>query len=297
METLPVIQAALQGCAANVGPLIGVDLELGEVATETTSSIPEGELAVQPLAARVDEEDYGAVTLSVPIKELATLGRRMVGDDEPDKERSLSEDDLDACGELLNLMGGAVDEAFREGLSKTLHLKPLTWWRTGSSESEAFAEGEHVVGVTTVNVPGGTAVHLTLRFPSQLIERVEGAESSVVRGQVLLAGLSEELVNSLKPVLEAARINVDTTDPEAEEALLKYREAEVILLSGDREGSLEILRRLRKSNSTWQIPSILCLKQPTREGVIRAMECGATHVLKVPPSEIDLLRILRMAQH
>ncbi|MEE9280712.1 MAG: hypothetical protein V3V67_11105 [Myxococcota bacterium] len=291
-DATPVIEATLQGCATNVGPQIGVELEVGEIASETSQAIPEGELAVLPLDAQLDEESCGTFTLSAPIIELATLGRRMIGDEEPDKERELSAEDLDACGEVLKLMGGAIGCVFSERFDGDLRLEVREWWRTSEPGDAAFAEGPHVLATTTISVPGGTAVPLTLRFPADIAERDAGVSSSV-QGHVLLAGLPEGLSGAIVPILEAARISLETADPDVEEDAGKYADAGVILLSSDRDGSLDLLRRLRKANATWRTPLIFCLHEPTHDTVIRAVECGACHVLKVPISEPDLLHVLR----
>jgi CheY-like chemotaxis protein len=269
-----------------------VELEVGEISAESSASIPEGELAVLPLSARMDEDDYGIATLSVPIAELATLGRRMAGEDQPDKERELSAEDLEACGKLLNLMGGAIDESFREGFGGDLRMEPLAWWRTSDPGEETFAEGEHMLGTTTVDVPDGTPVRLTLRFPEQLFKQASGAGVAVA-GPVLLVGLADELSAELEPILKAAKISVEIVDPETEGSAQKYDDASVIMLSDDRDDGLELLRSLRCSNSTWKTPLIYCLSQPTHDSVVGVMEHGASHLLKVPISEPDLLRILR----
>ncbi len=44
------------------------------------------------------------------------------------------------------------------------------------------------------------------------------------------------------------------------------------------------------------MPTVLCLKEPTRASVLQALDCGASHVLVVPCNEIDLLKVLRAAQ-
>ncbi len=295
-EATPVIQATLKGCAANVGPQIGVELEVGEIDTETSSTLPEGVLAVLPLSVEIGEDSLGFITLSAPIEEIVVLARRMLGDDEPDKERDLSSEDLEACGEVLNLMAGAADQSFREEFGEELRLEPRDWWCTNDPGEDAFAEGEHLSGVTTISVPGGPGVHLTLRFPIGIVDRAAAAQTAIVHGCVLLAGLGDGLRNEIVPILEAAKINVETVDRDAEDAAVQYARADVIVLSSDREGGLDLLRSLRKSDATWKTPSVFCLSDPTHESVVRAVECGASHLLKVPISEPDLLRILASTQ-
>ncbi len=305
----PAILAALKSCAANVGPLIGVDLEIGEITTETSAAIPEGDLAVLPLSLRIDEDQLAALTLSVPIDQLATLGRRLAGDEEPDKERlatlgrrlagdeepdkerELSGEDLGACKEVLTVMGGAIADSFREELGG-LELEPGAWWSTEDPGDAVFPDGSHVCGKTTVDVPGGTAVELTLRLPHSVLEQTQGAQFAAARDEVLLAGLGTELVKTLQPILEAAGLNVALADPDAEDAAASYERTDVIVLSDDRDDALELLCRLRKAAPTWRTPLILCMSEPTRARVIRTMECGASHVLKLPTSEAELQKVL-----
>ena len=287
----PAILATLKSCAANVGPLIGVELEIGEITTETSAAIPEGDLAVLPLSLRIDEDQLAALTLSVPIDQLATLGRRLAGDEEPDKERELSGEDLGACKEVLTVMGGAIADSFREELGG-LELEPGAWWSTEDPGDAVFPDGSHVCGKTTVDVPSGTAVQLTLRLPHSVLEQTQGAQSAAARDEVLLAGLGTELVKTLQPILEAAGLNVALADPDVEDAAASYERTDVIVLSDDRDDALALLCRLRKADPTWRTPLILCMSEPTRARVIRTMECGASHVLKLPTSEAELQKVL-----
>ena len=295
-DVSPAIQATLKSCAANVGPLIGVELEIGEITTETSDATPEGELAVLPLSLRIDDDQLAALTLSVPIHALATLGRRMAGDEEPDKERELSAADLGACGEVLTVMGSAIAESFREELGG-LELEAGAWWSTSDPGDAAFPDGSHVCGTTTVDVPGGTAVELTLRLPPSILEQTQGAQSAASRAEVLLAGLGIELVETLQPILEAAGLNVALADPDDEEAAASYERTDVIVLSDARDDALALLTSLRKADSTWRTPLILCMSEPTRERVIRTMESGASHVVKLPTGKAELLRALETVRN
>ncbi len=292
----PAIRASLQSCAANVGPLVGVELEVGEITTETTDTIPEGELAVLPLSLRINDDKLATLTLSVPIDQLATLGRRLAGDEEPDKERELSGEDLGACKEVLTVMGSAIAESFREELGG-LELEAGAWWSTEDPGDAAFPVGSHVCGRTTVDVPGGTAVELTLRLPASVLEQTQGAESTAAKEEVLLAGIGTELVQTLQPILEAAGRTVALADPDAVEAAASYERTNVIVLSDDRDDALALLSSLRKADSTWRTPLILCMSEPTRERVIRFMESGASHVLKLPISKAELLRVLETVRN
>ena len=289
----PLLQAALEGCASQVGPMIQAELSIEAVSVQTTSELPEGALAVLPILVAPGTDSTVVATLSAPLRELATLGRRMVGDDDPDnKERELSSDDLDAIGEILNLMSGGIDAAIRAHVRPDLGGKPGRWWRTDDPGEESFSEGECLVGETTLSAPEGTPVNLLLRIPLALLDLAGSqgnAESSV--GRVLLLGLESEIQEVLRQTLTEAQGEVETVEPD-DPTLLEQCSAANCVLIGEASG-VELCRRLRVSNETWHVPTVLCLKEPTRESVLQALDCGASHVLLVPCSEIDLLRVLR----
>ena len=71
----------------------------------------------------------------------------------------------------------------------------------------------------------------------------------------------------------------------------------MIVLSDDRADALALLSSLRTADATWRTPVILCMSEATRERVIRAMECGASHVLKLPTSKAELQRVLETVRN
>ncbi len=289
-----VAQAIFQGCGANVGPLIALDLTAGEVSTETSADAPEGELGVLPVSCEIDDKEFGTLTLSSPLSELAGLGRRMLGEEEPDKEGELSEDDLDAIGEVLNLMSGAVDQVIRDQVNASVRSRPLPWWRTSDPGENSFSEGEHHIAIAVLDVPGGVGVNLTLRLPLQLLDKGGEAEATKSSGKILLLGLEEEIQNSIQSVLIAARMEVELRALDAGDLSQALKDVDRVFMTADDEAGFERCRELRMANDTWQLPAVLCMKEPTRETVIKAVESGASHVLAVPTDEMTLLRVLNV---
>ncbi len=292
----PLLQAAFEGCASQVGPMIQAELSIGAVCVQTSSELPGGDIAVIPILVESGTDSTMVATLSAPLCELATLGRRMVGDDDPDnKERALSSGDLDAIGEVLNLMSGGIDAAIRAHVRPDLGGKPGQWWRTDDPREQTFSEGEFLVGETTLSAPEGTPVNLLLRIPLALLD-LGGSEGNAQRslGRVLLLGLEGEIQAVLRQTLTEAQGEVETIEPD-DPRLLEQCSAASCVLIGEASG-LEVCRRIRASNETWQVPTVLCLKEPTRASVLQALDCGASHVLVVPCNEIDLLKVLRAAQ-
>lgn len=289
------IEATFKGCAENVGPLISLDLEVGEASCETTSDLPEGDLAVLPMSSMVDDEEFASLTLSSPIHELVSLGRRMLGDEEPDKERDLGEEDLDAVGEVLNLMSGAVDQSMRSHVNADVRTAPLPWWRSSDPGENAFGEGEQMVARTTVTVPGGGAISLVLRMPLTLLDTGASAEVSRRDGCVVLIGLDDETTTAIQKPLESARMEV-VSSPMEDGINDIVSGADLILIGGSDEESLALVRELRLHNETWSVPTILCAAEPTRETVIRALTLGAYHVYRLGGDDMTLLRTLNAAR-
>lgn len=295
-ESRPLAEAALKGCAANVGPLIGVDLEVGEVSIETSSEVPDGSLAVLPLSVEIDDQPFCSLTLWSPIDEVATLARRLLDDDTPDKTRPLGDDELDAVGEVLNLMSGAVDQSVRESVNPNFRSRPLTWWRTEDPGDNGFPEGEWIVASASIAIPSAGTVSVFFRISPKLFSSASETQSKRNLGSVLLLGLEQELLESLQGILSQAQLQVDVAEPATPELEELLGSSEAIFLSGDRNGGFDLLRQLRLDNRSWQVPSIFCLREPTKTSVLQAMDCGASHVMAVPTDEITVLRVLRSAK-
>jgi PleD family two-component response regulator len=113
---------------------------------------------------------------------------------------------------------------------------------------------------------------------------------------VLLLGLDGDLQQTLERVLGSAQIAVESRDTGNLEIATLQDSTETIFVSGDNDDALELCRKLRLHNATWELPAIVCLTEPTQVSVMHALECGASHVLGVPAEEIDVLRVLRLAQ-
>ena len=287
-----VAKSIFEGCGANLGPLIGVELESGPVQVETVSEPPEGDLAVLPISCETDDESLPLLQLASPLAEITMLARRMNSDEDPSKEEDLSLEDLEAVGEVFNLMSGAFDQVMREQVNATLRSRALPWWRTSEPGENEFGEGEFLLASGSLQVAGGSSMKLFLRFPAQLLAEGAQAQSSKGPKQALLLGLSEELRQSLRRTLESAGMKVEVTHPGAENVDDFYDRADTLFLSDEGDDALELCRLLRLADATWQSKMILCMSEPTRSRIVRAIESGASHVLRVPADEKTVLALL-----
>ncbi len=287
-----VAKAIFEGCGADLGPLIGVEIESGPVQVETVSEPPEGDLAVLPISCETDDKSLPLLQLASPLAEITMLARRMNNDEDPSKEADLSPEDLEAVGQVFNLMSGAFDKVMREQVNATLRSRALPWWRTSEPGENEFGEGEFLLASGSLQVAGGSSVNLFLRVPAQLLAESAQTQSSNGPKRALLLGLTEELQQSLRATLESAGLQVEVTDPGAEDVDEFYDRADTLILSDDGDDVIELCRLLRLADATWQSNMILCMSEPTRNRVVRAIESGASHVLRVPADEKTLLAVL-----
>ncbi len=144
-------------------------------------------------------------------------------------------------------------------------------------------------------MPGGVSVQLYLRVPPSLLEQT-GATSQRVQGRVLLLDVDEKLQESLGGALQSALMEVISATPDSKELQHEYEKADVIILSGEDETAFQLCRRLRLDNDSWHIPSIVCMKEPTREKVLAAVQAGASSVLRVPTEPTTLLDVMNAAR-
>lgn len=279
------------GCAANVGPMIGTELEVGDASA--AEGLPDEALAILPLGVTSGELEVAAVQLIGVQGELVSIGRRMLGDEEPDKARELSSDDFDAIGEVLNLMSAAVDQALRDGLGSGLHAKPLSWWRSDEPGENELPDSESLFGTASLSIPDGPAVRLWLVIPASLLELEATVEAETgAAGKIALIGLEESQQSVLKEILESARFEVVSADSLSPS---EGKEIELVFL-GTTEAALRSCRELRLGDLTWTLPLIACCEEPTQERVVALMHDGASHVLAMPTEELTLLRILEDAR-
>ena len=289
-------ESALKGCAANVGPLIGLDLELGEVQLDAAEALPEGNFALLPLVVELGERRLCELYLATPLDEIATLARRLLDQENPDKLREIGAEELDAIGEVLNLMSGGVDQAARQVAPPGVHARPLPWWRTEEPGSNTLPEGPLKLARAEIRIPSAGTVALWLHAPEALLDPAPQAKEARRQGRVVFLAMEPALREPLEKVLVDARVASSAHEPDEPEIGETLRQAEAIWISGDRNGALDICRRIRTENATWEVPQIVCMTQPTKESVLLAMACGASHVLAIPADSVDVLRVLRLAR-
>jgi CheY-like chemotaxis protein len=285
-------QAVFAGCGANLGPLIGVELGVGEPQLAAAEAPPEGVFGILPLDVELGTGGPARIEIASPLEDLIRLARRMLGNDDPDAKRELSDDDRQTVGEILGVMGGSVEQALREALPGT-RARALAWGRSDQTGEAAFGEGARCVARASLKVPGGEDVSLVLRFPADLLERSRSAPAARRSGHVLLLDLEAEAGEALARALAAAGIEVRSALPSEAE---HWRALAAVFVSGAGERGFELARQIRTSDASWQLPVLLCASKPTRALVVRALECGASHVLALPAAEPEVLRVLGLAR-
>jgi CheY-like chemotaxis protein len=289
----PIAEKALRGCATHVAPFIGMELVVADVAISTSPTVPEGKLALLPLAtARGDAQ----LTLGSPLDEIAMLARHMLSAPDPDKVRELSGEELDAVGEILNLMSGAVDQVLQEQLGPRGHVRPLRWWRSDDPGSNRLPEGEATQANASIQLPNGAKVGVWLRIPTRLTAAPEQVAPSVEGRRALLLGLDAALQAAFEAALGRLELAVELHEPGSEAFAEALEHTDLIVLSADTPEGIALCRSLRLDNASWRIPVVACLAEPTRSSVTACVDAGASHVLAVPADEAQIDRILQRAR-
>ncbi|MFQ5700177.1 MAG: hypothetical protein ACE5IL_18085 [Myxococcota bacterium] len=284
--------AVFRGCAANVGPAVGTELTVDEPGT--ADALPEDPLAILPLRVCSGDRELGRVHLIGLQGELVSLGRRSLGDEDPDKPRELSPKDFDAIGEVLSLMGAALEPALQERGATELRAEALPWWRSDEPGENQQPPSDAVLGTATLSIPDGPAVRLWLAAPESLLEgETPAGEETEPPGKVALVALDETGRGGLQTPLESAGFEVIAAD---ELSPSEGAEIQLVLFAANERG-LEACRTLRLAGRTWTLPMIACCEEPTRERVIALMRNGASHVLGMPADETILLRVVDEARH
>jgi hypothetical protein len=263
------------------------------VSISTSSETPEGDLAVLPIAVVLGKDSDVILVVSSPLPEVVGIARRMRGEADPDrKEEEISAEDLEAIGEILNSVSGVVDQALRENVRSELTGQAEAWWRTDDPGDRSFPDGELVVGEASLADPDGTAFTLQVRVPPALLElAATGVRKKRGPGRVLLASLDDETQKLIEKVVADAKGEVIAADPEDPGFLRSCGSADCVVLA--RESAFDRCRELRIADASWEVPTVLCLEEPTEESVFRALDCGFSRVLRTPCSEAELKNTLR----
>jgi hypothetical protein len=289
-DFLPLLlTAACEALSATIGsPLAPGAFEAGE------GQPPEGAHGVLPVDVLEGQRKIGRVELASPLYDLARLGRRMLGSEDPDKERELTAEDLDAAGQVLTQLGGAVEAALRS-VRADLRGRPGRWWRSdeggGEERFPSRDDRAHHRGAMLLSDQSSIALHVL--HPAALLERCAAASTAApVRTVVVMLGIPDALREGLSAALSSSGLEAKHQEPGAPETEEELAAARAILIGEQLEAPLQLVRRLRLADTTWTVPSVLCCANPSRSLVLDAIADGASHVLRVPCEPADLLRTL-----
>jgi DNA-binding NarL/FixJ family response regulator len=151
-----------------------------------------------------------------------------------------------------------------------------------------------VIGEASLAAEDGTSVSFHLRIPPGLLEAsASGRKKRGGLARVTVSALDDatgKLVESLVAGAKGELESVDAGDPDF---VRRCASADSIVLGG--ESGMDRCRELRLADSTWQIPVLLVLEEPTRERVLQALDCGASWVLRAPCEEAELAKALKAA--
>ena len=297
VEALELARSVLAGCAAGVGPLIGLDLEVEEP-TLVEAAPTDGPSAVLAVSVLEGDTESARVELLSPLEQLAPLALRTLGESDPETKDELTDEQLGAIAETLGLMGGAIAESLRGVVGDEARIQAGDWWRSDEPGSNALAEDERVVVRVGLVVPGGQATSLFLRIPAELVSGSAAPDAPHTPRRVLLLDVDEATGQRLAAPLESLALAPEpqcSDDPELADAWLTTA---LIILAGEPPQMLALCRRLRTDNASWDLPILVCVPEATKELVVQALEAGASHVLALGPDVQDreIQRVIALAR-
>ncbi len=289
----PLVRALLEGTAAQLGPALGVELEVGDPEIEAETEAPEGEAAVLGIAVQRDETTFAHIEIVSALAEIVALSRRMSGVEDPDAKDEVGDDDLEQIGELLKLAASGIAESTNTHFEEELGFEVGEWWRAEEPGENSFSKGPCLVGAAPLTIPGGPSVNLFFRMGATLFGSGEEPGSGDADPVILLLDLDDELRESLTSGLASTGSEVEAVSSEDEEIEEAFANATAIFLSSEKEGVLALCRRLREASETWRVPLVLCVAEPTRDTVISALDAGVSNLLCVPAKPAAIKRAFR----
>jgi hypothetical protein len=284
-------QAVVAGCAAALGPLLGMELEVGPVEPLGSSALGPGPLAQQPVVLARDRRERGELQLLSPLQPLAGVARRMLAEEDARAKAELAPGDLDAIAEILGLWAGAVQQALTARGGADWQAQAGRWRQVEEASPPPGSSGWR----GWIALPGQEPVPLGLWLPGGLLEGGSTQAGDPAGRRVLLVGIEEGRAAPLVGALEAAQREVQQIPGDDPELAAACRAADVLLLSASDARALSLARGIRTARDTWTRPVVLCADSPTRSLVVRALHAGVSHVLVLPAEPAELLRVIAAA--
>jgi len=326
MEKFPKLQkiltAAVKQAALDGGMLLGHEIEAEEITGESGSRqdyLGGLEDASFFIGVKSQEEYDGTFYLVFTLRDAIVLGSLLLGVplarvSEKKKLAIIDSDDIDAFSEFTNQVIGSFNPIFKSGLPNKVHLKLLDPKKfiPGSdevTEEAPFPNGEYFICRVQLHMDGQDLDRIAILVPTSLAcsydpqeqvkeETLEAPETAApepspaadVRTVLILEDNSDDLqffqetLSATEIKALAATLDADLTeffpDGSVKAVLLGVVDAD------DRE--LSICIKLKSISPKSPVPVIMCAREWTRIGVLKALKYGAEDIIVKPCTPDEL---------
>ncbi len=324
-----MLKSALAKAAEDCGTLLGQDLEISE---STSREVKRDEYfrgmedASFVVAIESQIEYQGTFYLVLAFRDAIVLSGTLLGVPPPriqekKKLAILEADDMDAFSEIVNQLTGSFNTVFKQRLPRKVHLKqyPPNKFIPGTAGKDAenpVADGEYYLLQASLRMAGHDLEQVELLIPLSLANLFDLQENHDEKeleadstsdapeaaaepiGTVLILDNNDRERQRFQEILAESGVRpvVGSLDADLEK-LLAQDDVQAILVGMDNadEQELALCLEIQTHSRGTSIPIILCARQWTRTGVLKALKNGARDILlkPCPPDELTT-KVLRM---
>jgi CheY-like chemotaxis protein len=321
-----MLEKALAQAASECGMLLGHELAVGEAASRQLSRDDYfGALENASFVVGIEskEEYQGTFHLVFALRDAIVLSSLLLGVppariQEKKRLAIIEEDDVDAFSEIANQVTGSFNAVFKPSLPKKVHLKQLTPKKFIPGKDtidgkEPIVDGDYYLLQVPLQMAGHDLEQVDLLIPLQLarlfdLQNGEGAEEEAASApspeqpeesgagaprlpSVLILEDNDAERQQFRDILAAS--GVGAVDAPLSADLKKVLEdggvkAVLVGIDNSDDQELSLCFKVKSQFREVSVPIIVCARQWTRSGVLKALKYGARDILlkPCPPEEL-----------
>ncbi len=323
-----MLVAALNQAALDGGMLLGHELKVKE--TEGTTKTKQEYITAMENASFIvgvkSQEEYeGIFHMVFSLRDAIGLGSLLLGVplarvSEKKKLAIIDSDDIDAFSEVINQVIGSFNSVFKPSLPKKVHLKLLDPKKfipnkDEVNQDEPVPDGEYCIFKVQLEMPQQELDWIDILIPSSLasLYDLQGGVSATSQGAdatseeasaaplectanestVLILEDNSEDRQFFQEALSATEIKTmyATLDADLSHFFPKGSVRAVLLGIADADDrELSICIKINAISPQGPVPIIMCARQWTRTGVLKALKYGAADII-IKPCAPDELRV------
>lgn len=323
-----MLEAALNQAALDGGMLLGHDLAVKETEDATTMKqeyMAGLEDASFVVGVKTQEEYDGTFYMVFSLRDAICYGSLLLGVpmarvSEKKKLAIIDSDDIDAFSEFTNQVIGSFNSVFKSCLPKKVHLKLQEPKKFIPGQDEItpdapLPEGEYFFLRAQLDLPDQKFDQLDILMPSTLAsffdlqgdtepanQEEEPAEAEQAKGDipdeqpavertVLILENNSADRQFFQDTLSATEIKTMTATLDANLAdFFPDTPVKAVLLGIDEadDHELSICIKIRTISTKGPLPVIMCAREWTRSGVLKALKYGATDIIMKPCAADEL---------